>query len=98
MKKLEEKLAEKTPSLVAFIHENEQDAAEVKQLAEELQAKYGEKANVFCVDSSFNRPVIRKYNVNAYPTWILFKEGEELMRESGKKTVTHLSELIERAF
>lgn len=98
MKKLEEKLAEKTPSLVAFMHAAGNDAVDVKYITEELRAIYGDKVNIIRVDSSYNRPVIRKYNLNAYPTWILFKEGQELMRESGEKTVNQLSQLIERAF
>ncbi|MDE6542782.1 MAG: thioredoxin family protein [Muribaculaceae bacterium] len=98
MKKLEEKLAGKTPSLVAFMHAAEHYAVDVKYITEELRAIYGDKVNIIRVDSSYNRPVIRKYNLNAYPTWILFKEGQELMRESGEKTVNQLSQLIERAF
>ena len=98
MKNLEEKIAEKTPSLVAFVHAAEHDAVDVKYITEELSAIYGDKVNIIRVDSSYNRPVIRKYNLNAYPTWILFKEGQELMRESGEKTVNQLSQLIERAF
>lgn len=98
MKNLEEKIAEKTPSLVAFVHAAEHDAVDVKNITEELSAIYGDKVNIIRVDSSYNRPVIRKYNLNAYPTWILFKEGQELMRESGEKTVNQLSQLIERAF
>ncbi|MDE6644969.1 MAG: thioredoxin family protein [Muribaculaceae bacterium] len=98
MKKLEEKLAGKIPSLVAFMHAAEHDAVDVKYITEELRAIYGDKVNIIRVDSSYNRPVIRKYNLNAYPTWILFKEGQELMRESGEKTVNQLSQLIERAF
>lgn len=96
MKNLEEKLAEPVASLVAFVHENEDNEAEVKAMVEQLREKYAGKANVMCVDSSFNRQVIRKYNINAYPTWIVFREGQELMRESGKKTATQLEELIAR--
>ena len=98
MKKLEEKLAGKTPSLVAFMHAAEHDAVDVKYITEELRAIYGDKVNIIRVDSSYNRPVIRKYNRNASPTWILFKDWQELMRESGEKTVNQLSQLIERAF
>ncbi len=98
MKNLEAKLRESIPSIVAFQHMAEHDAVEVKYLVEELRKKYGDRVNVIRVDSSFNRPVIEKYKLNAYPTWILFKEGEELMRESGKKTIGELSQLVERAF
>lgn len=93
----EQIIKESTPTLVVFLHAAGQDAVEVKYLAEELERKYAGKANIKRVDSSFNHHVADKYRITDYPTWVLFKQGEELMRESGKKTVNELSELIERA-
>ncbi len=98
MKKFEEVIHESKPTLAAFMHAAEHDAVEVKYLTEELRKKYADKANIARVDTSFNRQMIEKFRLNTYPTWILFKEGQELMRESGNKTVTELSELVERAF
>ncbi|MDO4320101.1 MAG: thioredoxin family protein [Bacteroidales bacterium] len=93
-----ELIKESTPSLIVFISAASQDAVEVKYLTEELKAKYADKANIQRVDVSFNHKIADEYRISEYPTWVLFKEGEELMRESGRKTVTELSELIDRAF
>lgn len=95
--RLEEQLQDSKPSLVAFIHAAESDAVEVRNITKELTKKYGDKANILRMDTSYDRPAIRRYKLNAYPTYILFKEGQELMRESGNKNLNELSQLIERA-
>lgn len=91
-------IAESKPSLIVFMHAAEQNAVDVKYLVEELKAKYGNRVNVQRVDVSYNRKEADEYRINAFPTWILFKDGQELMRESGMKTVDELSELVERGF
>lgn len=85
------------PTLVAFLHAAGQDAVDVKYLLEELKTKYGDKVNLQRVDSSYNHHIADKYSLNAYPMYVLFKQGQELMRESGSKTVTELSDMIDRA-
>ncbi len=98
METFEKVIKETTPSLVVFIHAGQQNAVDIKYDIEELRKKYAGRVNVMRVDSSYDHRLARKYNLNAFPTYVLIKEGEELMRESGKKTVTELSEMIERAF
>ncbi len=98
MKHLEEVIKENVPTLVAFVHAGKQDAVEVKYLVDELRKKYAGKANIVKFDNSFNNRISERFRITAYPCYILFKQGEELMREGGKKTVTELSELVDRAF
>ena len=98
MKTFEETISESKPSLVVFIHAGMQDVVSIKYLEEDLKKKYADKVNFLRVDSSYDHRVARDYNLDAYPTYVLFKEGQELMRESGDKTVTELSDMIDRAF
>lgn len=98
MKTFESRVNEGIPSLVVFMHAFSQDATEIKKLAEGLREKYGDRINIMRVDASYDHRLKRQYDIKAYPTWILFKKGEELMRESGHKTVTELSEMVDRAF
>lgn len=98
MKTFEDRVKEGIPSLVVFMHAGLQDAAEIKRLAEEVRAKYGDRINLMRVDASYDHRLKKQYDIKAYPTWILFKKGEELMRESGHKTATQLSDMVERAF
>ena len=96
MKTFEDTIKESTPSLVVFFHAGQQP--EIADIVEELRKKYDGKANILRVDESYDQRVARNYNLTALPAYVLIKEGQELMRESGKKTVAELSELIERAF
>ncbi len=97
MKTFQDRINEGIPSLVVFLHAGLQDAAEVKRLAEGLRAKYGDRINLMRVDASYDHRLKKQYDILKYPTWILFKRGEELMRETGHKTVTELSDMVERA-
>lgn len=97
MKSLVETIKESVPSLVVFQHAGNQDAVEVKYLLEELRAKYGAKANIIRVDASYNGEYKVEYKLNEYPTFIMFKEGQELMRESGRKTLAELEDMLTRA-
>ncbi|MDE5652507.1 MAG: thioredoxin family protein [Muribaculaceae bacterium] len=98
MKTFEEVIKSATPSLVVFIHSGEQDDKEVVDVVEEVRRKYDGRLNVLRVDESYDQRVAAPFSVSRYPTFVLMKEGEELMRESGKKSLSELSEMIERAF
>ena len=97
MKTFEDRINEGIPSLAVFIHAGHQDAVDLKYLVEELRIKYGDKVNIMRVDASYDHRLNRQYDIKTYPTWILFKKGEELMRESGHKSLGDLEKMIERA-
>lgn len=96
MKTFEEKIKETVPTLVVFLHHGSQNAVDVEYLTEEVKAKYEGRANVVRADDPHGKLKV-SYRLEEYPTYIVFKEGQELMRESGKKTVAELSEMIERS-
>lgn len=98
MKTFEDRINEGIPSLAVFMHAAEQDAVEIKYLVEGLREKYGERINLLRVDASYDHRLKKLYHILKYPTWILFKKGEELMRETGLKTPAELSALVERGF
>lgn len=97
MKTFEDRINEGIPSLVVFIHAGEQDAVEIKYLAEGVRKEFGDKVNIMRVDASYDHRLKRQYDIKTYPTWVVFRRGEELMRESGHKTVNELIELVNRA-
>lgn len=98
MKTFQSRISEGIPSLAVFIHAASQDAVEIKYLAEGLRKHFGERVNIIRVDASYDHRLKKQYDIKAYPTWILFKDGQELMRESGHKTLDDLIKLVERAF
>lgn len=96
-KTFENVINEAVPTLVVFQHACRQNAVEVKYLFEELKKKYKGKANLMRVDASYNEPLWTRFQIHAFPTWILFKEGQELMRESGRKSIGDLEDMLVRA-
>lgn len=96
MKTLKETIKESKPTLVVIMHPGNQDAVEIKYLMQAVKNKYAEKANTARVDDVHGQYKV-EYRLNEYPTYILFKEGQELMRESGEKSESQLEEMIERA-
>lgn len=97
MKSLVEKIREKMPTLVVFQHAGNQNAVYVKYLLKELSDKYGERVAIVRVDASYNGQYKVEYKLTEYPTYIMYKDGQELMRESGKKTIAELEDMIARA-
>ncbi|MDE6560511.1 MAG: hypothetical protein K2K75_03930 [Muribaculaceae bacterium] len=96
MKTFDKAIKESKPTLVVFLHHGGQDVVEVKYVTDAVKSKYAEKANVVRADDTYGKLKV-EYKLEEYPTYILFKEGQELMRESGRKTETELSEMIDRA-
>lgn len=86
------------PTLVVFLHAAGQDAVDVKYILEDLNKKYGDKVELQRVDVSYNHHLNTEYKLSKYPAWVLFKQGEELMRETGTKTLGQIDELVQRAF
>lgn len=96
MKTFKEIIKESKPTLVVFMHPGSQDAVEIKYLVEDVKKKFADKANTARADDTHGKLKV-EYRLEEYPTYILFKEGQELMRESGNKTVSELSDMIQRA-
>lgn len=98
MKTFEDRIKEGIPSMVVFIHAASQDAVEIKYLAEGLRKHFGERINIMRVDASYDHRLKHQYNILKYPTWVLFKDGQELQRETGNKTLQELIDMANRAF
>ncbi len=96
MKTFDKAIKESKPTMVVFLHHGGQDVVEVKYVTDAVKSKYADKANIVRADDPYGKLKV-EYKLDEYPTYILFKEGQELMRESGRKTETQLSEMIERA-
>ena len=63
---------------------------------EELKNEIGGKARVIKVDIDKNPAAARKYHVKGVPTFILFKGGQQVWRQSGAIPKSMLSEAIDR--
>ncbi|MDE7153904.1 MAG: hypothetical protein K2O00_05615 [Muribaculaceae bacterium] len=97
MKHLDDVIKESKPTLVIFQHSGEVNAIDENIVFEEIKSKYEGRANVISVDCSRNGSYKEHYRFQGYPTWILFKEGQELMRAGGSRTVAQVEAMIATA-
>ena len=61
---------------------------------EELKNEMGSKARIIKVDIDKNPGAAHKYNVKGVPTFILFKNGKQVWRQSGAIPKSMLSDVI----
>lgn len=97
MKKIEEVLKESKPTMLVLLHEGKQDSGEVTHLIDEIRNHYKDTINIITLDTTQDGKMSERYHVKDYPTYIVFKEGQELMRESGRKSIGDLDEMLKRA-
>lgn len=97
MKKFERIIRETVPTLVVFEKVGSQNASRTKHLLDDLRNSFADKAKIISVDASYDGDVKVKYNLQEFPTWVIFKEGQELMRDSGNKSQSDLEEMVKRA-
>lgn len=91
-----EQIKEKIPTLVVFRNPKEKGSEEIEPMLENLRAKFGSKVEIVEIDTSKNGEYKVHYKLTEYPTYILYREGRELMRESGKKTEAKLEDMLDR--
>lgn len=66
-------------------------------ILEELKSDIGGQARIIKVDIDQNQAAARKFNVKGVPTFILFKNGQQVWRQSGAIPKHMLEEAIKSA-
>ena len=64
-------------------------------ILENVKARIGDKARIIKIDVDQQQTIAMKYNIQAVPTLILFKETEPVWRQSGVVQPAQLVALIE---
>ena len=55
-----------------------------------------EIATVAQIDGDKDEALVEKFHVHSYPTFIIFKDGQEAWRDSGEKPYSELKDMIDR--
>ena len=63
---------------------------------QQVAGKVGDKGRIIKIDVDQNRSLATKMNVRGVPTFIMFKNGEALWRESGMQSAQTLESLFQQ--
>jgi thioredoxin 1 len=65
-------------------------------ILEQLKAELGDSVKIIKVDTDDNPELAIEYQIRSIPTIMIFKNGENLYRESGIKTKEALISLVQK--
>ncbi len=94
--KLNNYIADSKPTLVEFYRPGCAGCVDMVPVVEQLKEKQAGKANVIAVDGYANPELREKYHINSYPTWIIFRDGQEAWRDGGRKSLGELTDMCHR--
>jgi thioredoxin 1 len=66
-------------------------------ILEQLAAKVGDKAKIIKIDVDKNPGISQTMKIQGVPTFVLYKKGEIIWRDSGMQSLHQLEQLIEGA-
>lgn len=97
MKNFNDHMAGDIPLLVEFFASWCPHCQRMMPRIEALKQRMGKRLKIvqLDVDSPANQEAVSHFDIDSYPTFILFKGNKQLWRGSGERTVEELVEIID---
>ena len=92
-----EVLAAELPVLADFYSDSCIPCKRMSPILSQLEAEYADKIKIVKINTNFEKELVEKYSIQAAPTLILFKNGEEVSRIRGAAKKDEIITLIERS-
>ena len=96
MERFEELIQSEKPVLVDFYATWCGPCKMMHPILENVKARVGDKARIVKIDVDEQQALAMQYRVQAVPTLMLFKGGQQLWRQSGVVQANELTGLIEQ--
>ncbi len=96
MEKFDELIKSPIPILVDFYAEWCGPCKSMKPVLEEVKKEIGESARIIKIDVDKFEALAVEYHIQTVPTFILFKNGENLWRQSGAIPGKVLKDIIKQ--
>lgn len=96
MEKFDELIKSPIPVLVDFFAEWCGPCKSMKPVLEEVKKEVGESARIIKIDVDKFEALAAEYHIQTVPTFILFKNGENLWRQSGAIPGKVLKDIIKQ--
>jgi len=96
MTKFGELIGSKTPTLIDFYKDWEEENNNLHSVLRDVAAALGDKAKVVKIDISKNETLAAALRIKGNPTFIIYKNGEMKWRQTGQQDANTLISLVEQ--
>ncbi|AQS94235.1 thioredoxin [Polaribacter sp. BM10] len=96
MSKFSEIIHQEKPVLVDFFAEWCGPCKMMSPILKQVKDVLGDKVSIIKINVDKNQSLASKYQVRGVPTFMVFKEGKQLWRQSGVLQTKELVEIIKR--
>jgi thioredoxin 1 len=94
--KLQSTLQDAKPTLIEFYADWCPHCQRMMPIVAQLKEAVKGEANVIQIEGDQNPDLMRQFQVESYPTWFIFKDGQLCWRDGGEKPYSELKDVVDK--